>query len=129
MRPAAGDTRLDAPRPEEWLLIEWPEAAPEPTRYWLSTETLDLRELVMAAKLRWRVERDFQEMKSEYGLDKYEGREWIGFHHHWSLCIAIYAFCMAEQAELFPPGDSHLRPLRQPLLPEGFRPRGAPQPR
>lgn len=68
----------------EWLLIEWPEGEAEPTKYWLSTlpETISFERLVDLAKLRWRIERDYQELKQEVGLDHYEGCGWRGFHHH-----------------------------------------------
>jgi SRSO17 transposase len=74
---------------QEWLLIEWPEGEPEPTKYWLSTLPADIsfRRLVDLAKLRWRIERDYQELKQEVGLGHYEGRGWRGFHHHATLCI------------------------------------------
>jgi hypothetical protein len=64
----------------EWLVIEWPSEAPEPTKYWLSTvpEEVDLAELVALAKIRWRIERDYQELKDGLGLDHYEGRGWRG---------------------------------------------------
>jgi SRSO17 transposase len=69
---------------EEWLLIEWPEGEAEPTKYWLSTlpANFSFRRLVDLAKLRWRIERDYQELKQEVGLGHYEGRGWRGFHHH-----------------------------------------------
>ena len=117
-------------RPLEWLLIEWPRDAAEPTKYWLATvpEDVGLAELVRLAKLRWRVERDFQELKDELGLDHYEGRGWRGFHHHGVLCLAAYAFLAAERARLSPPAA--LAFLRAARLPKGFRPRGAaPAPR
>src|SRR5207248_2258010 len=68
----------------EWLLIEWPEGEAEPTKYWLSTlpENVSFTQLVDLAKLRWRIERDYQELKQEVGLGHYEGRGWRGFHHH-----------------------------------------------
>jgi len=92
-------------RAEEWLLIEWPEDEVEPTKYWLSTlgAEVQLKELVLTAKLRWRIERDYQELKDEIGLDHFEGRSWRGFHHHASLCIATYAFVVAERSRLSPP--------------------------
>ena len=90
--------RSDRP-PEEWLLIEWPEGEPEPTKYWLSNlDAADpLEELVATAKLRWRIEHDYQELKQEIGLGHYEGRGWRGFHHHATLCIAAYGFLVADQ--------------------------------
>ena len=61
----------------EWLLIEWPESESEPTKYWFSTlpESMAIINLFRLTKLRWRIERDHQEMKDELGLDHYEGRE------------------------------------------------------
>jgi len=80
VRAAHGDTLLDAPRAEEWLLIEWPEGEAEPTQYWLSTlpEEIGFADLVDLAQLRWRIERDYQELKQELGLGHYEGRGWRG---------------------------------------------------
>jgi SRSO17 transposase len=126
VRPAHRDEKRSAPRPEEDLLIEWPRGEPEPTKYWLATlpPTIPLAELVRLAKLRWRIERDYQELKDELGLDHFEGRGWRGFHHHGALCIAAYAFLAAERATLFPPEPlAFFHPAR---LPKGFKPRGAP---
>src|SRR5436305_1107859 len=98
VRPAHDDFRLSEPRAEEWFLAEWPEGESEPTKYWLSTlpEAATLEELVAAAKLRWRVERDFEELKQELGLGHFEGRGWRGSHHHASSCIAAYGFLVAD---------------------------------
>ncbi|MER8684993.1 transposase, partial [Mesorhizobium sp. M1405] len=94
LRPASRDYNRPEPHAEEWLLIEWPEGEVEPSKYWLSTLPADatIPQLVDAAKLRWRIERDYQELKQELGLGHYEGRGWRGFHHHASLCIAAYGF-------------------------------------
>jgi SRSO17 transposase len=126
-RPAHRDDQLPEARPEEWLLIEWPEGESEPTKYWLSTlpAATGLKELVATAKARWRIERDFRELKQEIGLGHYEGRGWRGFHHHASLCIAAYGFLVAERCR-FPPERRFDRDhLPAPALPAGFRPRGA----
>jgi SRSO17 transposase len=126
VRPAHRDETRSAPRPEEDLLIEWPRGEPEPTKYWLATlpPPIPLAELVRRAKLRWRIERDYQELKDELGLDHFAGRGWRGFHHHGALCIAAYAFLAAERATLSPPEPlAFLHPAR---LPKGFTPRGAP---
>jgi SRSO17 transposase len=106
VRPAHRDTERDEPHPEEWFLVEWPEGEEEPTKYWLSTlpEATAIGELVATAKLRWRVERDFEELKQELGLGHFEGRGWRGFHHHASLCIAAYGFLVAERCRFPPPG-------------------------
>src|SRR3954464_8860525 len=125
VRPAHGDFRLGEPRAEEWLLVEWPEGESEPAEYWLSTlpEAATLEELVAIAKLRWRIERDFEELKQEIGLGHFEGRGWRGFHHHASLCIAAYGFLVAERCRFSPPG---WRPeLEAPERPADYRPRGS----
>jgi SRSO17 transposase len=127
VRPAHRDHLLHEPRPEEWLLIEWPAEEQEPTKYWLSTLSPDttLANLVEQAKLRWRVERDYQELKQEIGLGHYEGRGWRGFHHHVTLCIAAYGFLVCERGRIPPSGpDTPL--LSASRLPEAYRPRGTP---
>lgn len=124
VRPADRCAKL---RPEEWLLVEWPQGEPEPTQYWLSTLPVDisLDRLVDIAKLRWRIERDYQELKSELGLAHYEGRGWRGFHHHATLTIAAYGFLIRERAAL-PPSAASIRQIA--AVPERPRPRGAPDP-
>ena len=104
VRPAHRDEWRTEPRDEEWLLIEWPEGEAEPAKYWLAALPPDMPfdRLVDLAKLRWRIERDYQELKQELGLGHYEGRSWRGFHHHATLCIAAYAFLIAERARLPP---------------------------
>lgn len=89
----------DKDRKLEWLLIEWPEGQDKPAHFWLSTlpEPTPLKELVRNAMGRWRIERDYEELKSELGLHHYEGRGWRGFHHHATLCIAAYGFLMLER--------------------------------
>ena len=114
-------------RPEQWLLIEWPAGEPEPTKYWLSNlpETTAFKDLVRLAKLRWRIERDYQELKQELGLGHYEGRNWRGFHHHASLCIAAYAFLMSCRIAARSSKKNSAALLRAPRQPSNFRPRGA----
>src|SRR5215212_3862138 len=127
VRPAHRDTLRTEPWPEEWLLIEWPEGTEDPSKYWLSNlpPRTALKDLAHAAKARWLIERDYQELKQEIGLGHYEGRGWRGFHHHASLCIAAHGFLVAERC-LFPPRARFTRRrLTAPAPPEGFRPRGA----
>jgi SRSO17 transposase len=130
LRPASADNRRSTPHPEEWLLIEWPKGEPEPTKYWLSTLPADtpIETLVDTAKLRWRIERDYQDLKQELGLGHYEGRGWRGFHHHASLCIAAYGF-MVSLRESFPPSAAPQTIAGKAVgLPQGYRPRGSPDP-
>jgi SRSO17 transposase len=113
---------------EEWLLIEWPAGEAEPTKYWLSTlpADIDFRELVDFAKLRWRIERDYLELKQEVGLGHFEGRGWRGFHHHATMCIAAYGFLVSERETIPPSAPRRPAPLQASALPEGYRPRGSP---
>jgi SRSO17 transposase len=113
---------------QEWLLIEWPAGEAEPTKYWLSTlpAEISFRRLVDLAKLRWRIERDYQELKQEVGLGDFEGRKWRGFHHHATMCIAAYGFLISERETIPPsrPGPTTL--FQTPALPDRYRPRGSP---
>jgi len=122
--------RRAAEREEETLLIEWPEGEAAPTKYWLSTldKKTSFRRLVDIAKMRWRIERDYQDLKQEIGLGHYEGRGWPGFHHHGTLCIAAYGFLISERETIPPSGARSPRMLTKPAIPSGYRPRGAPDP-
>jgi SRSO17 transposase len=115
---------------EEWLLIEWPPDENAPTKFWLSTlgANVTFTHLVRTAKLRWRIERDYLELKQEIGLGHFEGRGWRGFHHHATLCIAAYAFLVAERAAFSPSQARCGTIVEMPALPEDYRPRGAANP-
>ncbi len=117
--------RLAQDRTQEWLLIEWPEGQEAPTKYWLSTlpEEISRRRLVDLAKLRWRIERDYQDLKQEVGLGHYEGRRWRGFHHHATLCIAAYGFLISERETIPPSGPGSTALVPAPALPYRYRPR------
>jgi len=127
VRAAHRDYWRAEPRHEEWLLIEWPEGEAEPAKYWLATVPQDMPfdRLVDLAKLRWRIERDYQELKQELGLGHYEGRGWRGFHHHATLCIAAYAFLIAERARIPPSAGSNALQFPASRVPENYMPRGA----
>jgi SRSO17 transposase len=129
------------PSDELWLLCEWPRRQDQPSKLYLSNlpAKTSLKKLVYLAKLRWRIERDYQEMKSELGLDHFEGRSWRGFHHHVACVAASHAF-LAFQRVRFPPEDrtadparvpprlaarAPARPRRMPALPSGDRAAGA----
>ena len=130
LRPASRDYNRTAPRAEEWLMVEWPEDAPEPTKYWLSTmppET-SIEGLVKTAKLRWRIERDYQDLKQELGLGHYEGRGWRGFHHHASLCIAAYGFLIILRGRIPPSASAQTKSRATPRLSADRRSRGAADP-
>ena len=125
VRVAHRDYWRAIPHGEQWLLIEWPTGSAEPTKYWLANlpAATPLKQLVRTAKLRWRIERDFEELKQELGLNHFEGRSWRGFHHHATLCIAAYGFLVAERCAFSPAGHLYRTSLSTP---RHFRPRGAP---
>lgn len=127
VRAAHGDTQATVLRAEEWLLIEWPKGEQEPTKYFLSTLPVETtrKELVDVVKMRWRIERDYQELKQEFGLDNFEGRSWRGFHHHATLCIAAYGFLIGERLIHGESVKKNRWFRKKPALPEGYTPRGA----
>jgi SRSO17 transposase len=87
--------------PEAWLIAQWPAGASEPVRYWLSNlpATTAHRTLVRWAKLRWRIEHDYRELKSCLGLTHFEGRTWQGWHHHVTLVCAAHAFLTLQRLD------------------------------
>jgi SRSO17 transposase len=97
LRRAAGAGEL----PLRWLIAEWPPGAPEPVKYWLSNMAADtpLKRLVQLAKLRWRIEHDYRELKDALGLDHFEGRSYRGWHHHTTLVSTAHAFLTLERAQ------------------------------
>jgi SRSO17 transposase len=127
VRPAYGDDRKGGLQPEQWLLIEWSAGAEEPSGYWLARlpVKLSFKRLVGISKHRWVIERDYEELKQELGLGHYEGRNWRGFHHHGTLCIAAYGFLIAERSRFSPSAHVGHLELRAARIPAQFRPRGA----
>jgi SRSO17 transposase len=97
VRPANRDIPRgpDGSLPECWLIAEWPPGEPKPTDYWLSNLPADtpLRTLVRLAKIRWRIEHDYRELKDGLGLDHFEGRSYLGWHRHVTLTSLAQAFC------------------------------------
>jgi SRSO17 transposase len=130
VRPAHRDYWSSSVRAEQWLLIEWPEGDVEPLKYFMSTapENATLEQLVFVTKMRWRIERDYQDLKQEFGLGHYEGRGWRGFHHHASLSIAAYGFLMAQRLSTGSHGDGKKNAAKLPLpvLSSDYIPRGSP---
>ena len=88
-----------APPREEWLVVEWPEGEEAPCDYWLSNLPADTphERLARLARLRWAVELDYRQLKGELGLDHYEGRSYLGFHHHCALVTCAHAFLTLER--------------------------------
>jgi SRSO17 transposase len=131
VRPAHQDQQRSEPYPEEWLLIEWPSGESAPAKYWLSTlpAQTPMTALVRLAKHRWLIERDYEELKQELGLGHYEGRNWRGFHHHATLCIAAYGFLVIERSRFSPSAHPDQLELRAAKIPPHFQPRGSPHAR
>ncbi|WP_443061992.1 IS701 family transposase [Streptomyces sp. NBC_00490] len=102
IRPAGRGIRQATDDPElpvRWLLAEWPATEPEPVQFWLSNlpSGMPLATLVRLAKLRWRIEHDYREMKQALGLAHFEGRTFNGWHHHVTLVSAAHAFCTLQR--------------------------------
>lgn len=130
VRHAGGNAGRARLRPEQWLLIEWPLGDAEPLKYFLSNLPANtaINDLVAKAHMRWRIERDYQDLKQELGLGHYEGRGWRGFHHHASLSIAAYGFLVSERLAAGRSGGSKKNFIERqvPALPANYIPRGSP---
>lgn len=115
VRHAGGNIGKARLHPEQWLLIEWPAGDADPLKYYLSTlpDDIALNDLVAQAHMRWRIERDYQDLKRELGLGHYEGRGWRGFHHHAALSIAAYGFQVTERIAAGKPAGAKKK-LRRP---------------
>src|SRR5436309_10606660 len=129
VRAAHRDDEKAEPHAEEWLLIEWPREETEPTKYWMSTLPVNtkLKAFIKMAKHRWIIGRDYQELKQELGLGHFEGRNWRGFHHHATLCIAAYGFLVAERNRFSPSARAGHLGFIAPRPASDFRPRGSPR--
>ena len=109
VRPANDAQRDDdGVLPECWLLAEWPPGKDEPVKYWLSNLPADtpLVRLVQLAKLRWRIEHDYRELKQCLGLDHYEGRSYRGLHHHLTCVTVAHAFLTCCRLSRAGPNDA-----------------------
>jgi SRSO17 transposase len=92
---------------EEWLIAEWPDGHEAPTDYWISNLPADTtpERLARLARLRWKIELDYKQLKGELGLDHYEGRSWLGWYHHTALVTAAHGFMTLERQH-----PNHQRP-------------------
>lgn len=107
--PCKDSRRKSAPPPTAlWLLIEWRDGEDEPANYFFSNlpDTISRLELVRITMQRWRIERSYEDLKGELGLDHYEGRRFRGWHHHVSVVLCCYAFLVSERARHFPPSQA-----------------------
>ena len=106
VRPAHEWEKRSTPRPEEWLIVEWPKGKEQPTDYWLSNLPADTKpeRLARLARLRWKIELDYKQLKGELGLDHYEGRSWLGWYHHTALVTAAHGFLTLERQHPNHPG-------------------------
>jgi SRSO17 transposase len=123
--PSHGYHAGKPPEDEQWLLIEWPANTAQPTKYWLVTapQRISLVQLVRWAKARWRVEQNYAQLKDELGLDHFEGRRWLGWHHHVTMTTLAYGFLIREQLRHRAGGKKN---GARPHSPPG--PRGTPVP-
>jgi len=105
VRVAADDGAALERREVMWLMMEWPEGEPKPTKFVLTTmpQRMSKKQIVRVVKERWKTERMYEELKGELGLDHYEGRSFPGWHHHVSVVMCCYAFVVSERARAFSP--------------------------
>ena len=106
------------PPREEWLIAEWPEGRDQPTDYWISNLPTDAapEQLARLARLRWKIELDYKQLKGQLGLDHYEGRSWLGWYHHTALVTAAHGFLTLERLNPLPRGRPD-PPLGSPTAP------------
>jgi SRSO17 transposase len=97
--------RSEVPPREEWLIAEWPDGQDQPTDYWVSNLPADTEpeRLARLARMRWKIELDYKQLKGELGLDHYEGRSWLGWYHHTALVTAAHGFLTLERLNPFHP--------------------------
>jgi SRSO17 transposase len=128
VRVCAAGEGTTSKEPEEWLIIEWQKDEKEPMKFWLSTlpKDIDFERMIDIIMMRWRIERDYQELKQEVGLGHFEGRSWRGFHHHATMCIAAYGFLVSERSAFSPSGPRSRYVMQKLALPDGYKPRGSP---
>jgi SRSO17 transposase len=105
VKVACEDVLAPADREPVWLLMEWPEGEMKPTKFTLTTlpRRMSKKQIVRLVKERWRTERVYEELKGELGLDHFEGRSFVGWHHHVSVVLCCFAFVIAERVQHFPP--------------------------
>lgn len=91
--------RTPWPPREEWLIAEWPEDHDQPSDYWISNlpEDAEPEQLARLSRLRWKIELDYKQLKGELGLAHYEGRSYLGWHHHTALVTAAHGFLTLER--------------------------------
>ena len=95
----------EVPPREEWLIAEWPDDHEQPIDYWISNLPADTEpeRLARLARMRWKMELDYKQLKGELGLDHYEGRSWLGWYHHTALVTAAHGFLTLERVNPFRP--------------------------
>jgi len=76
VRAAHDWEKRSTPPREEWLIVEWPKGRDRPTDYWLSNLPVSTKpeRLARLARLRWKIELDYKQLKDELDLKHYEGR-------------------------------------------------------
>lgn len=103
------------PQDELWLLIEWRDGEPEPSNYFFASlpKATSIKKLVRVVMQRWRIERSYEDLKGELGLDHYEGRRYQGWHHHVTVALCCYSFVVAERVRRFPPSGAGAKEARK----------------
>ncbi|MFQ5885262.1 MAG: IS701 family transposase [Thermoplasmata archaeon] len=82
-----------------WLLLERTRKGELKAYMCWGFDDATLEELVEIAHIRWVVEQGFKQMKGELGLDDFEGRKWIGWHHHAAMVMIAFSYLMLLRVE------------------------------
>lgn len=88
------------PGPKRRLIIQ--KNANGEIKYFVSNldKGISLKQVVLWANERWKIEQGYQQLKEELGLDHFEGRSWNGLHHHITLCFMAYVFLLGIKKNL-----------------------------
>ncbi|WP_437801273.1 transposase [Sorangium sp. So ce693] len=107
VKSAQDDGPTPAAKEPVWLMMKWLDGESKPTKFILTTllRRMSKKQIVCIAKERWQTERVYEELKGELGLDHFEGRSFVGWHHHVTVVLRCYAFVVAERVRHFPPSQ------------------------
>lgn len=96
------ESRGGLPATQLWLIIRRNLDDPSQVKYFFSNApvSIPLAELVRVCGMRWPIETIFEEAKGEVGMDQYEMRSWIGWHHHMLLVSLAHHFLVRLRIQL-----------------------------
>ena len=86
--------REGLPGPAVWVVLRRSLSDQPELKYFLSNAPADIerKKLVRLSGMRWPIEICFEEAKGSLGMDEYQTRSWLGWHHHMTLVILAHHF-------------------------------------